>query len=546
MKKIIILAVFFFIISANLGFAQEIIDSKIEDVTLFSNQALIKRKAQVRVDKGLNDILIELKAFSVDENSVQAKVYGEGELYSVQFRTVYLEDAPQEEVRSLEQRIDDLKKEKKSLVNKKEILNKKERFLNSLVDFSSTQIPTELKTSLPKVEDLESILGFLEGNLVDISIKKEDLDKQIEEIDKEIEVLKKELNSIRVPAEKVKKGIQVLFNSDKKQKIDIEASYLVFNCSWQPVYKIDVPLNLEETNLIMFSKIRQKSGEDWEDIKLTVSNVIPLRGAKLPHLPVWGLDIRRRAQIMFDRRGVGGARKFMEMEQKAERIKEVPSAPAEFAYAKKKELPLSFEYELRQSLTIESKDKTTLLPLFTKTLDGEFFYQAVPKISPLTFLVYKTSADEELLSGPLNVYFGGRFVGSTHLSEKEPGEEFYLNLSADREVKVRRKKVKDKVDETFFGRVERKTIIRQLGFKIIVENLKDKPIQIHILDNVPVSHTDKIEVKDIKMSPEPTETDYQDKEGVNLWELEVNPQQSEDIDIEFTVTYPKDEPIYGL
>jgi uncharacterized protein (TIGR02231 family) len=178
-------------------------------------------------------------------------------------------------------------------------------------------------------------------------------------------------------------------------------------------------------------------------------------------------------------------------------------------------------------------------------LKGEFLYYALPKTSPLTFLICKASADKELLGGMLNVYFGGRYVGKTSLSEKKAGEEFDLNLGADREVKVSREKLRDKMKETFWG-MERKNVVRDLAFKITVENLKDKPIKMRVLDSVPVSRTDKIEVKDVKITPNPTEKNYQEKEGVLLWELDIKPGERKEIRIEFTVTYPKDQPISGL
>jgi hypothetical protein len=79
-----------------------------------------------------------------------------------------------------------------------------------------------------------------------------------------------------------------------------------------------------------------------------------------------------------------------------------------------------------------------------------------------------------------------------------------------------------------------------------VENLKDKPIKMRILDSVPVSKTDKIEVKDVKITPNPTEKNYQEKEGVLLWELEMKPGERKEIRIEFTVTHPKDQPVSGI
>jgi uncharacterized protein (TIGR02231 family) len=541
--SLVLFILFIVLVGGSFCFSREVIPSKIKEVTLFTNQALVKREASLRVKKGLNELFLEIEAFGLDRDSVSAKVYGEGSLYSVQLKEIYLKEAPQKRIRELEERIRELKEKRSSLFNQLDILGKQERFLDSVVDFSQTQITSDLKTSLPKVDDLERILGFLERNLQNVIQERERFNKEIGKLDKEIDVLEKELSTLRTPHQETKKVIEIVFDSKKDQLVRIEASYLVYNSSWQALYKIDVPLDLGEVNLIMFSKIRQKTGEDWEDIKLSISNVIPLRGVSLPTLPSWFLDVRKR--VARRRPTVGMfAQKVMREEIAFEEKKEV--SPADFVYAIKKELPLSFEYQLPQILTIESKDKDTLLPLFSKTLKGDFFYYAVPRLSPLAFLVCKASSDKELLSGPLNIYFGGRFIGKTHLVEKKPGEEFYLNLGADRDLKVKREKIKDRIKETFFGKIERKTVIRELAFKIIVENLKEKPVKLKVLDSIPVSGTDKIEVKNIKLTPKPQEENYQDKEGVNLWEFDMQPKEKAEINIEFIVTYPKDMPIYGL
>jgi uncharacterized protein (TIGR02231 family) len=199
-----------------------------------------------------------------------------------------------------------------------------------------------------------------------------------------------------------------------------------------------------------------------------------------------------------------------------------------------------------RKLTIESKDKETMLPLFTKTLKGNFLHYAVPKRNPVSFLVCKATADKELLGGSMNVHFGTRFVGKTFLKEKKAGETFDLNLGADREVKIKREKIKDKVKETFFGKFERDTVVRTMAFKITAENLKDKALTMNIVDNIPVSRTDKIKVEDVKIRPEPTERNYQDKKGLLLWSFGLKPKEVKEIDISFVVSYPKDEPIWGL
>jgi len=541
MRKSYFFIVFFSFFIVPFAFAEKTVPSQITEVTLFSGQAMVKREAFTTVQKGLNELFLEIEAFRVDKDSITVKIFGAGEIFSVQFKKIPIKESPRENIKALEQKINELKKSKRVLADKKEVLNKKESFLVSLIDFSKTQIPQEIKTSFPNMDDLTKALIFLSSNFQKINDEKQSLDASIEEIEKEIKVLKEELNALRRPVKKVRKVIEILFSAKKEQKIRIVANYLTKNANWGPLYKVSVPMALSEIDLTMFSKILQKTGEDWNHIALSISNVIPLSGVRLPYLSSWLLDVPRPpAKVM----GKTGRLVYEQAAPAIDALKGkdysgIPTQEAAFATAVKRELPLSFEYRIPQPIDIESRDKETILPLFDKKMQGDFYYYAVPKRSPLTFLVCKTKADKELLSGPLNVYFGGRYIGKTHLSEKKAGEEFHLSLGADREVMVKREKVKDKVKETYFGKIQRGTIVRELAYKIMVENMKDRSILLKVVDNIPVSRTNKIEVKELTMNPEPAQKNYRNKEGVMLWEYTLAPEKQQEINIEFVVAYPK-------
>ena len=550
MKKLFTIILFFFLsyIGHPAALAQTIVPSQITSVTLFAGQALVKRKASTTVAKGLNELVIEIEAFHVDKDSVTAKIYGSGDIFSVQFRNIPAKESPQENIKALEQKIDQLKKNKKMLFDQKTILDKKQRFLDSLIEFSDTQMPKEIQTNFPKTEDLSKVLMFIDSSLEKMQQKKQSLDTSIEETDKNISLLEKELATLRIPAKKARKVIEVLFNAKHPHKINIEADYLVKNAFWSPVYNVSVPDTLSEVDLTMFSKIRQKTGEDWKHVSLSISNVVPLSGIHLPSMSSWLLDIprpltkimRKPSKIMLEK----AAPETQALDREAGLAE--PEEEAAFKVAEKKELPLSFEYNMPQPLDIESRDKETMLPLFFKKLQGDFYYYAIPQNSPLTFLVCKAKADKELLSGPLNLYFSGRYVGKTFLDEKKAGEAFYLNLGADRGVKVKKEKIKDSVKETFFKTIERGTVVRDFAYKITVENFKNRAVLLKVLDHVPVSRTDRIVVKDIHVTPEPAQKNYLDREGVMLWEYQLDPEEKQEINVTFVVTYPKDVLPVGL
>ena len=542
MRKLTIAAVFTLIMAFSASAAQTV-PSEIKSVTLFSNQALIQREATATVGRGLNEILLATETFSIDPDSVMAKVFGHGEVFSVQYKESPVTEPPQEKIRRLEEKLRQLTLSKRELLDRKQTVQKQEAFLDAFIDFSQAQVPKDIATRLPKPEELGRTLSFLSTNYQQLFEQARNLDTQIETLDREIQVVEKELAALRGSHRQVVKVIEILFQSAKDQKIRIQAQYLSRNAQWEPLYKVSVPTDLSEIDLTMFSKITQKTGEDWNAVGLAVSTVIPLRGAGLPTLYSWLLDLPRPAAT-----GVAGDRTaayksapaMAPMEEAVALDEEAPQAEAGFAQAQRSQSPLSFEYTLQRPIDIASRDKDTLLPLFSKKLQGDFYHYCVPKRSAMTFLVARVQSDKELLAGMLNLYFGGQYVGKTFVQEKIAGEEFNLNLGADREVVVKRRKIRDTAKETYFGKFERDTVVRELTYKITAENLKDKTVTLKILDHVPVSKTDRIEVKDLQLTPEATEKNILDRQGVLLWEQQLKPEEKKEITIEFVVTYPKE------
>lgn len=532
------------VLSAGMSFAETVqtVDSQITTVTVFSNQALIERQASVAVKKGFAEIRVPVETFAVDPDSVTARIFGKGEVLSVQFKEIPVAEQPQEKIRTLEATLTRLTSSRRELQDSKLVLKKQEAFLDAFIDFSQSQIPRDLATRLPKPDDLNQTLSFLRTGYRNVFEQLQALDSKRTQLDKEIQVVERELAALRGPDRRSLRVIELLFLSAADQNIRIEAHYITRSARWQPLYKVSVPATLAGVDLTMFSNITQKSGEDWKQVQLAVSNVVPLRGVRLPSLTSWLLDLPRPVAAQPRRSKVAMRETAPAADEIAVAGEAARPEEAEFVQAERTKLPLSFEYKMPRKIDIESRDKETLLPLLSKKMSGNFYHYCVPRRSPLTFLVADVKADKELLSGMLNVYFESQYVGKTFLQEKKPGEEFTLNLGADREVSVKREKTHDKVKETFLGKFERDNVVRELSYKITAENRKDSKVSLTILDSIPVSKTDRIEVTDVRITPEPDQKNHLDRQGVMRWDLQLKPEQKNEIVIEFTVTYPKEFP----
>lgn len=517
------------------AWAGQPVSSKITDVTLFSNKARVIRQATASVDPGIHRLVIPLSAFSIEEKSVTAEVAGQGEILGVRVTKVPTRQSPREKIRELETRLRELQDRKQTVTDRKTALERQETFLDGVVDFSGTQIPKEMKTQMPAPEDLDVTLDFLGKRFAKIFEKKRLAENKLADLKKEIDQVRRELDMIRGRADKTDTGIEILFRTEKAQELAIAAGYTVLNAGWSPVYRAMARDAASDIDLSMMAEIRQKTGEDWENVNLSVSTAAPMRGGRLPELGTWHIDTPQ------PRARKSGADSASAMKELAARPAAKKSAP--MAEAERRRTPISFEYDLPEPVSVASREEKTLLPLFTKSINGEFYHLAVPRRNPRAYLVCRAETDSELLAGPVNIFFSGRYAGEMFLEEKQAGEAFLLGLGADRSVAVKHEKVRDHRKETaFFGQIERDAIVREIKYRITAENLRDREIKLHVTDHIPVSKTDRIKVEDVAFSPGPEKRDIEGKPGVMQWRFALAPGQTKKISISFTVAYPKDMP----
>ena len=518
------------------------VPSFIQQVTVYTDRARVLRSATAAVNSGLNTIQIEVAAFRLDPESVMARVFGDGELYGVQYRQIPVEERPQKNIQSLEERVRDLERALQALSRQKQVLDKRRAFLDSFVEFSKVQVPREVQTRLPDAPTLENTLSFLERGYSEANARQPALDDDIDARQREMEVARRELAALKGHGRRQVQMIEILFQSHRAQTVRVEAEYQVAGASWRPLYKAAVPEEADSVALTLFASIHQKSGEDWQAVQLAVSNALPLAGARLPDLDPWIVDVPRPVPPAPMRQMAA-----MAMSKAAAPLADsdavqqaAPAQEASLAQAEVRRSALAVQYDLPQAVAVDSRDKETLLPVFTRTLKGTFHHLAVPKIQPTAFFVCQSAADSELLAGPMQVYFAGQYLGKTELEEMRAGGTFDLNLGADRAVLVRREKAADKRRETFFGQIERDTVVRDIVYRIFLENLKDQPVTVQLLDHVPVSRTDRIRIADLVFDPPPDRPDDQGRQGVMRWERRLAPGQKDTVEIKFTVSYPKE------
>ena len=173
--------------------------------------------------------------------------------------------------------------------------------------------------------------------------------------------------------------------------------------------------------------------------------------------------------------------------------------------------------------------------------------QTVPRLDQTAYLSARLTlpaASSPLLQGQISLFRDGVFVGNGHMPQLAPGEEYDLGFGADERVKVKRIVTEDKRGEigTFTT-----SYVEDRRFVIAVKNLHQKAIQVQVIDRTPVPMHQDIEVIfGVDKGPQPTEKHLNDRRGVVMWQIGIEPGEDAQIGFGYKVTAPRDRPIlYG-
>lgn len=334
------------------------------------------------------------------------------------------------------------------------------------------------------------------------------------------------------------------------REVELEVSYLVPGAGWVPRYDI----RLEDATLAVdwFGLVRQRSGEDWPACELRLSTTRPNAAVTIPELDPWYLRDRppapqpsvRTVAGMADAAAYGGPVPVAAMAappggRARVEAAEAP-APMSTAAAVAEQGVTATTYVVQRPTPIppDGSDHQVLVASFA--LPARLEHVTAPVRSDDIVLRVRATNDTEhtVRPGRAALYHGPEFVGSTQLSTWAPGEELELALGLDDRIRVERKLVSRSAGKALVGGTRR----HELRYRIEVSNYGTDQATITVLDQVPVSTSADIVVRDVVAEPRPEEvTDL----GEVRWQLRLAPGQSTQLQLSFRVDTAKHVNLLG-
>jgi chaperonin cofactor prefoldin len=195
-----------------------------------------------------------------------------------------------------------------------------------------------------------------------------------------------------------------------------------------------------------------------------------------------------------------------------------------------------FVYDAPLRTTVPGDASGLRVPLEVRTAVATTLYEATPALQKTAFLKARVDngATLPLLAGPATIFVKGTYSGEAQLPTTGPGGTIELPLGADEDIQLTRTVVPQTSSQGFLvGQQD----LTDYAVTIEVGNYKKVPITLRLVDVLPKTAVDKIEVK--LLSSTPTLREPQDGDGLIAWVVDVPAGGTKKVSFTYRITRPK-------
>lgn len=536
------------------GAAEIELVSKIDRVTVYPDGAVVTRLGKASLLEGVSQIVLRGLPASVDPASIRVEAQGDGafSIGAVDVRQVPGEARPALD-QVLEGKIRTLQGEKARLAGEIGAVEAKRATIENFGKTGPDKLGPDGK-ALP-VADWPAVFDAIGTALVKVQGELLALRNRIADLDAEIAALEK-ARPLAPRAGQPKRDVAIAVEAKAPIAADISVSYRISGASWLPVYEARLTTgNSSGAAEIAFTRraeLRQRTGEDWNEVAVELSTTRSAQGTRAPELnplriafyePPVVYEERLRARLEAERSAKSQALSAApapiapapDMVDAAPKPAEVQTASVSAgAYQ------ASFKVPGRVSIPQDGSSKAVVL---TQTkVKPELSARATPELEEKAYLEASFSHEDEapLLAGEVYLHRDGAYIGKGRLGQVAPGDKVELGFGADDRLKVTRVPVRRRENDSgWLG----STRTDQREFKTVVKSLHAQPVKLTVTERVPFSENSTITVELLSQSTPPTEKQVGDKRGVSAWSFELAPGAQKEIRLAYRIKYPGDREV---
>ncbi|MFS4581388.1 mucoidy inhibitor MuiA family protein [Phaeobacter sp. C3_T13_0] len=523
------------------------VDSQVTAVTLYPGLAQITRTADIDLPAGRHQLILQGVPHSAETASLQVQISGARRI-STMTREDFVppRDVANPEIEAAEARIRQIEKQITVVMD-----DAQRARASALASRSSIQFLEHLGSN-------EGLAGADASALADIALMIENrvAASHREIIDSEAEARDKEqdLTALQDDLSDARKALAAIALEDEDRlfielevdvaeagRAKITLNYLtggMGDIGWSPYYELHLATDDEpELTLVRSVILAQGTGENWQDIALTLSTAEPLGQSSPSVLRPQLRRIEKPAPPQISKQqfssdaGLGGLAD--QIVESAVIVEQLPLWNVDTG-------GVAAVYSFGEPVSITSGADTLRLEMDSLTTTAKLTAQAVPLRNETAYRIvqFTNEFSEQLLAATEVVHFvDDKLVAVADFPGLAPGSEAKIGFGPIKGLTLRRDVIGQSEGEQ--GLISRST--EQVSrIEIEIENLTNRVWPLRVLDRVPYSQQDALEIT-WDASPAPTERNVEKQRGILAWDLEIAEGEAETIQIETELSWPEDQ-----
>jgi uncharacterized protein (TIGR02231 family) len=333
-----------------------------------------------------------------------------------------------------------------------------------------------------------------------------------------------------VPEDEDRAMLAVSITAADQTSGTLSISYQTWNAGWSPVYDMTLTRETGMLDIVRGAYIAQTTGENWQDVALTLSTVRPSGQTRPSQIGPLLRRIGAPPQAM--RKEAQGAQLDSMVMSEAAPAPAIITASAAFD-------GLSVTYDYAPPVSVASGADALRIALGTLSTQATVQAHAVPLYDSSAFLLAEFTNDtgELILPGETHHYLGQTYVGQTQGDLIAAGEGSEASFGPIDGLRLTRTTL-DR-EEGGSGLIRKSSDLTETA-RIEVENLTGEAWPLRVLDRVPYSEQEQLQI-DWQAEPRPDEVDVDGQTGVLAWQFDLAPGAMRAFVLEYAMQWPEDQ-----
>jgi uncharacterized protein (TIGR02231 family) len=537
------------------------VQAPIARVRLHPDEAWVTRVGRVRVESaGTHRLVVKNlpQGLQLDDVRVNAKGPAGSRLGDLGLSSEVRKVTESAEYKALLKEREGLRDRHDALEAEGESIPQELKFLSELQATHDKELSSRMTYTAPNSTAIIALGRDVQTRSLDLMIRERKRKRLLEKLQEEearldAEIQKRASEQLSAPSQ-----ASIELTTSAGGEIELELSIRTRAARWIPTYEARLSADRKQLELVLSAAITQRSGEDWENAKLEISNVRASRSLDLPRY-----DRAQEVAWEKEHERLRDAKRMNEVAQPAPAVVSQnvyrsganrPSAPTvegvvaastideAQATVLEEAQGLGVTFVLDGFKNVPSDGEPHRFRVTSREINPELHLVAAPRLDPTVYQVARFATPSGFPIFPhasITQFAGTQRLGQTQIQIPSPGQPFELGFGPYRSVRVSFTRVDVKKEQSGTFTKERLWTLRE---RFDVSNDGGETQEVEIQDRALKSTVEQVKITNTSDTTPSTER----QPGVRTWTFSVKSKANASLLLGTLIRAPQDGFLSGL